>query len=881
MNKSILILEENSTIHSLITSALDIDGLTLHHEFNPSHYVERSRSLMPDLILMGNPDQQANYAFCRELQQGTESADVPVVLLANSKETLDSGLLKELRVAGVIRKPFEASDLQQQVNKHLDLVDLIGSAYEYRKAGSAREEGINPLAGIEVLEPEVLEILHGAGEGGAADQAVPQPDFGDKLGGSEGEILLDEEMLAEGLDPETAFEKVEEPGEIRPPTGAMAGEAPFMGEEFSKSAPPLEEELEELGAADLLEEETPEDAALEPSQFDETLEGQPPAGEPVALDNVEVEISESDVDYAALDEELAQGEVGLFESKVSVPPEASPPPVGEDIPPAVRRMMDLRPVFSVEGEEAPPAKGGEEQVTFISGEEDLDFMAEELGQLDEIVLKDEPQFDHGEEASPGVEAEVEIPPEVQALVEEDAEAEGEDGFQEELLGEEEIDENKILEALGAEAATVVAQEEPEKLEDSGFDSDQALLEELENAPDFLPAESALEESEDLVIDQDEEAMMLSALEEDETFRKTFEEAPEVAIGATPAEGEIPEDAVDFELEALEEKSAEEVIELGTGDLVEAKSDTIELPPPGEEKPAAAAEMAEEFADFELPPLDEELGTFSSGEETATESEAPAAEPAGPPGAAESEHPGSETWTDLPAEERLEILAEEPLEAEVPAFDTVESEAAERVAGDAGLPMEAEKSAEEATFPETEPAEEATFEITEESETEAAAMGEQEETLEVPLEEGDFFSDLESLREEISTNPEGEMLSDLLAEDEIAASVANLEFTIPQHENTFSRAMGISELPGEQPAEPEAAAPPSESAAAPPVEAPESSPERVVAATGGEFPLQLLDDEMKAKLVEVLEEMISRSVRKAMKEELPRLMESLSKDELRT
>ena len=126
-----------------------------------------------------------------------------------------------------------------------------------------------------------------------------------------------------------------------------------------------------------------------------------------------------------------------------------------------------------------------------------------------------------------------------------------------------------------------------------------------------------------------------------------------------------------------------------------------------------------------------------------------------------------------------------------------------------------------------------------------------------------------------------MLSDLLAEDEIAASVTDLEFTIPQHENTFSRAIGISELPGEQPAEPEAAAPPPESAAAPPVEAPEPSPGRVVAATGGALPLQLLDDEMKAQLLEALEEMISRSVHKAMKEELPRVMESLSKDELRT
>ena len=51
MSKSILVLEENSVIHGLVASALDMDGLTVHHEFNPAKYVERARMLQPDLIL--------------------------------------------------------------------------------------------------------------------------------------------------------------------------------------------------------------------------------------------------------------------------------------------------------------------------------------------------------------------------------------------------------------------------------------------------------------------------------------------------------------------------------------------------------------------------------------------------------------------------------------------------------------------------------------------------------------------------------------------------------------------------------------------------------------------------------------------------------------
>ena len=161
MNKSILVLDENSVIHGLITSALETEGLTLHHEFNPGRFVERANSLMPDLILVGNSERDPGYQICRNIRASDRLAEVPMVLLASSKETLTRDQLAQLRVDGVVRKPFEASDLQQQVSKHLDLVDLIGSAYEYRRSQSSSEEENNPLANLDVLDDEVLGMLRG------------------------------------------------------------------------------------------------------------------------------------------------------------------------------------------------------------------------------------------------------------------------------------------------------------------------------------------------------------------------------------------------------------------------------------------------------------------------------------------------------------------------------------------------------------------------------------------------------------------------------------------------------------------------------------------------------------------------------------------------
>ena len=125
INKSILVLEENSVVHGLIASALDVDGLTLHHEFNPAKYVDRARNLKPDLILVSNADQFNNYSICRQLKTGP-GGGTPLVLLANYRDALDAARLRDLQVDGVVRKPFEASDLQEQVSRHLHLPDLVG-----------------------------------------------------------------------------------------------------------------------------------------------------------------------------------------------------------------------------------------------------------------------------------------------------------------------------------------------------------------------------------------------------------------------------------------------------------------------------------------------------------------------------------------------------------------------------------------------------------------------------------------------------------------------------------------------------------------------------------------------------------------------------------
>jgi CheY-like chemotaxis protein len=910
MNKSILILEENSVIHGLVGAALDIDGVTLHHEFNPDNYVDRARSLMPDLILISNADQASDYAVTRELKQDEPLAGVPLILLASSKETIDSDKLQELHVNGVVRKPFEASDLQQQVSRHLSVVDLIGSAFEYKQSQSIDEKP-DPLSDLNVVDPEILALLHQSEGGEAGDVPVPEVDFSPMLEQDEGEVI-DEEALAETLQPEAAFETVEEePVHMERMDFDAAGEG---GEEIVLGEPGAEEEdtIEELGAADLLEDESAEEPGLQPSEFDQSLEQEevlqaPAAAEEPPLEEIEVEISADDAELSALGEELEHEELDL--SLPGEEAEPAPEEAGEDIPLAVRRMMQLKPVLSMSEEEeeaAPPEGTAPEDISFVSGDERIS-VGEELGELDEIDLAPEPVFE--DEPAAGVE------PTAQG-------EEGEEEFREEFLGSDEIDEDRILQAMQEVDANIAGDEDEEELEALGaFESEEKEMDELvalaEAEAEVAPLEVGEDEAEELLLDQDEEAIMLSALEEEQTFEGAFGE-PEAAEAtfpeeAPPLESEAPAqpapsgaEELDFELEEsrvpppeadeeepspadvdpkLQQLEAEAMGELE--DLEESVSATqaasgMEETAFGEPGELEELEAPEVLPEAESPLLEEEPLSLEESEASLREAalemglEEPAVQPEPGLGADTTALRLEEEDTlPLPIEEEVPSLvdamaAEEPgvggeeePAADYPDFgaDAGEEEALEL--GEIGEELELDVAGEEADMAE-ELAQEDISEYVEDdfSEAEAAVLDAEEE------EEDEFDSVFAELQAEIAANPEGEKLSDVLAKEGVKAAVSDLEYEVPSEETNLTRAMGISELPDETPQETV------EGPAAEPPPAAESAPLAASLDLGG----ALLDEEIKAKLGAVLDEIITLSVRKAVQEEMPKLMEQMMKDD---
>jgi DNA-binding response OmpR family regulator len=58
-------------------------------------------------------DSERDYKACREIRAESDLKNTPIILLAHAKDEVDEHLLSELKINGLLRKPFEASMLKR------------------------------------------------------------------------------------------------------------------------------------------------------------------------------------------------------------------------------------------------------------------------------------------------------------------------------------------------------------------------------------------------------------------------------------------------------------------------------------------------------------------------------------------------------------------------------------------------------------------------------------------------------------------------------------------------------------------------------------------------------------------------------------------------
>nr|ADI23231.1 hypothetical protein [uncultured nuHF2 cluster bacterium HF0770_13K08] len=126
MSQLILVLEENPEIQSLIAASLKASAISVTQESNPDLFVQQALNLEPDLILLSNSGGDQNYNNCREIRKDPQLKNIPIILLVNPKDELDEKIISELGIDGLLRKPFEASMLQEQLSQFITLDNNFG-----------------------------------------------------------------------------------------------------------------------------------------------------------------------------------------------------------------------------------------------------------------------------------------------------------------------------------------------------------------------------------------------------------------------------------------------------------------------------------------------------------------------------------------------------------------------------------------------------------------------------------------------------------------------------------------------------------------------------------------------------------------------------------
>ena len=127
MNELILVLEENPEIQAVISASLKGSPVFINQELDPDYFFQQVQNLNPDLIFLSNSDSERNYRTCRKIREDPAIKNIPVILLVNAKDEINEDALRELKINGMLRKPFEASTLKEQISQYISLDENFGA----------------------------------------------------------------------------------------------------------------------------------------------------------------------------------------------------------------------------------------------------------------------------------------------------------------------------------------------------------------------------------------------------------------------------------------------------------------------------------------------------------------------------------------------------------------------------------------------------------------------------------------------------------------------------------------------------------------------------------------------------------------------------------
>ena len=175
MPQLILVLEENLEIQQVISASFKDSDISIVNESDPKYFFKKVRDEEPDLVFLTNSDSSRDYGTCREIRNDPNTKNIPIILLVNAKDQVEDKLLSELRINGLLRKPFESTKLREQLSPYIDLDENFGNGPE--------ENDEDYRIDMSSIDDQLQEIKHAKS---ASDSDLPQEGIGDDVTKVEG-----------------------------------------------------------------------------------------------------------------------------------------------------------------------------------------------------------------------------------------------------------------------------------------------------------------------------------------------------------------------------------------------------------------------------------------------------------------------------------------------------------------------------------------------------------------------------------------------------------------------------------------------------------------------------------------------------------------------
>ncbi len=118
--KGIMIVDDEPSVRLLVSSILSDDYNVLEVS-DGAQALEIASCHHPDLILMDILMPWVDgYTACSALRNNLSTRDIPVIMITGDVHEVNRKLAKQMGVVGYVTKPFDCSDLRNEVEKALD-----------------------------------------------------------------------------------------------------------------------------------------------------------------------------------------------------------------------------------------------------------------------------------------------------------------------------------------------------------------------------------------------------------------------------------------------------------------------------------------------------------------------------------------------------------------------------------------------------------------------------------------------------------------------------------------------------------------------------------------------------------------------------------------